>query len=105
MSHGYALCVIKSQMLLIRTTIVEFLTLLRKWSWRNKDYIIYNSLSDHIGIPDRVTYLLIGMNIVEMELGSALVIEAKIIGHKKKGGMSFIPLKILSIVPALIRET
>jgi hypothetical protein len=44
------------------------------------------------------------MNIVEMELGSALVIEAKIIGHKKKGEMSFIPLKILIIVPVLIRE-
>jgi hypothetical protein len=44
------------------------------------------------------------MNIVEMELVSALVIEAKIIGHKKKGEMSFIPLKILIIVPVLIRE-
>jgi hypothetical protein len=43
------------------------------------------------------------MNIVEMELGSALVIEAKIIGQKK-GEMSFIPLKILIIVPVLIRE-
>ena len=40
---------------------------------------------------------------MEMELVSALVIEAKIIGHKK-GRNVIIPLKIHIIVPVLIRE-
>ena len=51
MSHGYAPSVTKWTMLLIHIPTVEYLTLLKKGHKENKDYIIYNSLCDYLGIP------------------------------------------------------
>ena len=51
MSHGYAPSVTKLRMLLIHIPTVEYLTLLKKGHKENKDYIIYNSLCDYLGIP------------------------------------------------------